>query len=69
MTLEELKQHLEEIKEEILDLQVDLDLLKAIENPNDKTKRTIFCKEYELESLQYIKEDIKNEIEKRNTNN
>ena len=69
MTLEELKNNYEKIEDEILELMVDLDLLRAIENPDDKIKRKIFSKGYELESLQYIKEDIKNEIEKRNTNN
>ena len=65
MTLAELKNNHEQIKDEILDLRVDLDLLRAIEEPDDKIKRKIFCKEYELESLEYIKEDIENEI-KRN---
>ena len=69
MTLEELKNNYEKIEDEILELMVDLDLLRAIEEPDNKIKRKIFSKEYELESLQYIKEDIKNEIEKRNTNN
>ena len=69
MTLAELKNNYEKIEDEILELMVDLDLLRAIENPDDKIKRKIFSKGYELESLQYIKEDIKNEIEKRNTNN
>lgn len=65
MSLEELQKHYEQIKDEILDLKVDLDLLRAIKEPDDKIKRKIFCKEYELESLEYIKEDIENEI-KRN---
>lgn len=69
MTLAELKNNYEKIEDEILELMVDLDLLRAIEEPDNKIKRKIFSKEYELESLQYIKEDIKNEIEKRNTNN
>ena len=64
MTLEELKNNYEKIRDEILDLKLDLDLLRAIEEPNEDVKRKIFCKEYELESLEYIKESIKNEIDK-----
>lgn len=64
MTLEELRNNYEKIRDEILDLKLDLDLLRAIEEPNEDTKRKIFCKEYELESLEHIKESIKNEIDK-----